>query len=105
MEYVYFLINQRQKNDVGRASFEDLPDEIILKIFSYVNIKDLFRCMAVNKKMRAIASDKSLWKRIHLAGEFPVELLEEVLDRGCQYLSLYRCKVLGDNVWFKKNFQ
>ena len=80
-----------QSNDVIRASLEDLPYEIILKILKYLNIKDLFRCMAVNKKLRVAANDKSLWEVMHLTGEFPAELLKQVLIRGCQYLSLYSC--------------
>lgn len=88
-----------------KASFEDLPNEIILKILSYVNIKDLFQCTAVNKRMKAITYDKTLWKIAHLTGKIPIELLEKVLKRGCHYLSLYQCKVIGRNLCFKKNFQ
>ena len=72
MDYVSHMIARKQKRlpleYVGWASIEDLPNEIILKILSYLEIKDLYRCMAVNKRMRAIANDKSLWKRIHLEG-------------------------------------
>ena len=76
-----------QSND----PFEKLPIEIILKILKYLNIKDLFRCMAVNKKLRVAANHKSLWEVMHLTGKFPAGLLEQILIRGCQYLSLYSC--------------
>jgi len=128
MEYIHFLIETKQQKKLfaldfishlihrgkqnvpnmeytGWASFENLPDEIILKIFSFLKINDLYQCMSINKKMRNIASDKSLWKQIHLTGEIPVKLLENVLVKGCQYLSLYDCKIFGNNVWFQKNFQ
>ena len=60
---------KRQKIDFEtEATFEDLPHEITLKIFELVNIKDLFRCMAVNKRFREIAHDQSLWNIMHLTG-------------------------------------
>ena len=68
-----------------------------------MNVKDLFRCMAVNKKMRAIANDKSLWISWHLTGEIPAELLKQILTRGCQYLSLYSCKILN-TARFEENY-
>ena len=99
------MFAKERNKDVRKASFEDLPDEIILKILSYVDLKDLFQCRAVNKRMKAITYDKSLWKTVHLTGEIPIELLEKILKRGCHYLSLYQCKVIGRNICFKKNFQ
>ena len=102
---------KRQKIDFEtEAAFEDLPHEITLKIFELVNIKDLFRCMAVNKKLRVIANDQSLWNKIHLTGEdtadiFPAEMIQEILARGCQYLSFYESHIMKTNVRFNKNFQ
>ena len=52
---------KRLKLDYETKTMEDLPVEIILKIFDFVNIRDLFQCMAVNKKIREIANDQSLW--------------------------------------------
>ena len=43
---------KRQKRDFESVTFEDLPSEIILKIFESVNIKDLFRCMAVTQEVQ-----------------------------------------------------
>ena len=64
-------VQKRQKIEFRAKTFEDLPEEIILKIFGLVNIKDLFQCMAVNKKIRAIANDQSLWNKVHLtAGHY-----------------------------------
>ena len=59
---------KRQKRDFQTVTMEDLPYEIILKILELVNIKDLFRCMAVNKRLREIAHDQSLWNIMHLTG-------------------------------------
>ena len=114
MEYIYHLIEAKQKTFAtecgkkekyygSKVTFEDLPDEIILKIFTFLNVKDLFQCIAVNKRMRTIGNDKSLWERIHLTGEFPAELLKQVLNKGCQFLSLYSCKVLKGNYEFEED--
>ena len=102
---------KRQKRDFESVTFEDLPSEIILKIFESVNVKDLFRCMAVNKKFKIIANDQSLWKKMHLTGAdtsdiFPPELILQFISKGCQYLSFYNCHIMKKNVVrFEKNYQ
>ena len=85
-------------------SLEDLPDEIILKIFNLINIKDLFRCLAVNKKLRMIANDQSLWNTMHLTDRLPAELLPQILAKGCQYLSLYHVHINNGSANFPNNF-
>ena len=37
-----------------------LPDEIILRIFGYLDLKDLDRCASVSKRVRQICLDDSL---------------------------------------------
>ena len=58
---------KKQKLDM-KTTLEDLPYDVILKIFGCLNLKSLFQCMAVNKKFRVIANDESLWNKIHLVG-------------------------------------
>ena len=101
---------KRQKRDFDEVTLEELPDEIILKIFSSVNIRDLFQCMAVNKKIREIANDQTLWNIMHLNGndyenDLPAELLPRILEKGCQYLSLFNCGIKAGKVRFANNFQ
>ena len=95
---------KRQKRDVDSTILEDLPNEIILKILSHMDIIGLYQCMAVNKKIRAIANDESLWKKFHLSGKIPAEVLKQIINKGCQYLSLYQCIIPRCDVKFKKNF-
>ena len=76
---------KRLKMDYETKTIEDLPVEIILKIFDFVNIRDLFQCMAVNKKIREIANDQSLWNKMHIDGvnfeaDLPAELLSQILQ-------------------------
>ena len=102
---------KRQKLDYETKTIEDLPVEIILKIFDFVNIRDLFQCMAVNKKIKKIANDQSLWDKMHIDGDkfeasLPAELLSQILAKGCQYLSLFNCQIVKPEATrFAKNFQ
>ena len=45
------------------VSFQDLPDEIILKVINYLQIYDLLRCGRVSKRIRKISDDESLRKQ------------------------------------------
>ena len=45
-------------------SLNELPDEILLKLFSYLQPKDLGRCLQVCKRFNQIAKDESIWKNI-----------------------------------------
>ena len=79
------------KMDLELKSLEDLPDEILLKILGKVNIRDLIRCSFVNNKIRKIAHDKSLWEKMNLESnvDFPAELLSKLIEKGCEYLSIF----------------
>ena len=102
---------KRQKLDYETKTIEDLPVEIILKIFGFVNIRDLFQCLAVNKKIRKIANDQSLWNKMHIDGnnfeaDLPAELLSQILAKGCQYLSLFECQIVKpERTKFSPNLQ
>ena len=51
------------------SQFQDLPNENILKVLSYLKVKDLLRCGQVSKRIRAVSDDKSLHQNIDLAGK------------------------------------
>ena len=95
---------KRQKRDIDVTEFEDLPNEIILKIFHHLGIKDRFRYMAVNKRIRSICIDKKLWEKVHLSDTIPAQLLKLIMDRGCQSISLCQCEIVTDDVTFERNF-
>ena len=76
-------------NNLGSAKIESLPDELILNIFSYFNIQELFKCGHVNKKFRQISHDKSFWKCINLYNQnVSCELIGHILSLGTEYLNL-----------------
>ena len=84
------------------ASFQDSPDEVILKVIKYLDINELVKFGEVSKRMRAISNDKSLWQKMNLSrdrpswsDEFdvPTKFVKMVIENGCQYLSLHHVKV------------
>ena len=84
------------------ASFQDSPDEVILKVVTYLDINDLVKFGEVSKRMKAISNDITLWKKMNLSrnewswcDEFdvPTNFVEMVIENGCQYLSLQNVKV------------
>ena len=81
---------------VTDLQLEHMPDEVILKILSFVQIEDILRCGQLSKRIRAISHDESLWIKIYLAWKkVPNKFLELVLNNGCNYLSLSCAKLEG----------
>jgi hypothetical protein len=73
----------------------DLPDEVILNILSFLNIKELIKCQ-VSKRLREIVNDESLWLKVNLVRrQVPYDFIEKAAVNGCQYLSLADCNVVG----------
>ena len=87
--------------------FNHFPDEVVLKILSYLDIDNLPKCAQVSQRMRNISKDKSLWERINLNGNFkksngtiqytnnikvyqniPTSFINYILDNGCKYLNI-----------------
>ena len=82
-------MSKRQK--LSFFHLESLPDEILLNIFSLLDIKGVFQCGQVSKRLRAISNDQSLWSKLNLfEREVPYGFIEKALQNGCEYLNL-RC--------------
>ena len=81
-------------------SLEDMPNEILTKIISYldrVDIKDILRTAHVSKRMRDICFNISTWEKMNLfKKKVPSEFLQIVIESGCKYLSLYRTEITGN---------
>ena len=94
--------------------FEDLSDEVLLEIFSFLDVQDLLRCAMTSKRIRAICLDSSLprWKKINLYFKtVPTSFIEFILDTGgrgpggCKYLSLWSADISGRNLVLNKTSQ
>ena len=100
--------------------FIDLPDEVLLKIFTYLNIEDLAQCAQVSKRSRNICKDESLWERINLKKrisrtniesyspnnyqKIPTSFTNYVLDNGCKYLNICQAELV-DGITLPKTSQ
>ena len=83
---------------VPMHDIELLPNEILMNIFSHLNIKALFICGQVNKKFRQISHDKSFWKCVNLYNQrVPCQFLAHILQLGTEYLNLQAVTLLGDS--------
>ena len=80
-------MSKRQK--LSFIHFEDLPNEILLEIFSLLDIKGVLQCGQVSQRLRAIANDQSLWSKLNLFGrKVPYGFIEKAIQNGCEYLNL-----------------
>ena len=77
-------------------NFGDLPNELILKVFSYSEPKELISSGQLSKRIRKISHDKSLWQQVNLSKKIvKTELLKLILDKGCKSLNLSNSIILG----------
>ena len=75
----------------------DLPEEVLLNVFGYLDITNLLRCSQVCSRIRHICYDKSLWQKVNLCGKIvPYRFVRLILKNGCKYLSLRNAKIEGD---------
>jgi hypothetical protein len=79
-----------------RRKWQDLPDELILKILSYSEVKDLISCGQLSKRIRKISQDRYLWVTANLEKKIvKTELLEMILLKGCKVLNLSNSTIVG----------
>ena len=80
-------MSKRQK--LSFFPLEGLPDEIILKILSLLDVEEVLLCGQVSKRLRAISNDQSLWLNLDLfLREVPYGIIEKAVKNGCEYMKL-----------------
>ena len=78
------------------SNFQDLPDELILKVLRYSEIKALITSGQTSKRIRKISRDTSLWMTVTLEKKIvKTELLEMILSKGCQILNISNSTIVG----------
>ena len=81
---------------MSNIHFENLPDEILLKVLKYLEIKDLLKCSQLSKIIRRLCHDEILWEKLNLCKKrVPSEFIELILKNGCKYLSLQNANLDG----------
>ena len=77
-------------------NFQDLPDELVLKVLSYTETKDIVSCGQLSKRIRQISHDDTLWLTANLKKKIvKTELLEMILSKGCKILNLSYSTIVG----------
>ena len=71
----------------SQLQLESLPNEMLLKIFSYMNMQELLQCGQVSKQIREICSDETLWFDL-VQERVKAEFIKSILDRNCEKLSI-----------------
>jgi len=84
-------------HEAQEVYLDGLPAEVLLKIFTFLDIKDLYRCNKVSKRIRSIGLDESLWQKINLNlnQKIPSIFITDILSKGCKYLSLQHAQLEG----------
>ena len=82
---------------------EGLPNEILLKVFDNFQINDLINCGQVNRRIRSIAQDETLWQKVNLdcprvqylnyksgphGYRISAGLVQLILENGCRHLGI-----------------
>ena len=70
---------------INTSQLENLPNEILLKIFDYIEIEDLIICSLVSRRIRMIVRDDSLWQKVNQQSKInlPKGLLELIPAALC----------------------
>ena len=77
-------------------NFQDLPDELVLKILSFLEIIDLIGCGQVSERFRRVSHDDTLWVTANLEKKtVKAELLEMILRKGCRTLNFSHSEIRG----------
>ena len=82
--------------DLLSPQLQDLSDEIILKIFSFLHQKDLSQVAQVSKRTSVISKDSSLWQRVSFQRTYvTTSFLQQVINRRCKNLNLGSANLEG----------
>ena len=86
------------------SSLLDLPDELVLKVFSYTETADILKCGKVSKRIRTISNDNSLFQTVNFSGKYvKTDLLASVLNKGCKSLNLTDSSIWGNYSLIQKS--
>ena len=86
------LIQPMQFEDEGLL----MPNEIMMKIFEYLGLKDVSRCAQVSKQFYSISQETwKSWKKITIKKrKVPSEFIIQALEKGVECLHLFDCEIL-----------
>ncbi|XP_040276904.1 S-phase kinase-associated protein 2 [Bufo bufo] len=67
----FFIARRPRSSRISQPgiSWDSLPDELLLGIFSYLHLTDLLRASGVCKRWNRLSCDESLWHSVDLTGK------------------------------------
>ena len=75
---------------ISAINLEVLPDEVILKVFTYLDLRDLIYSVQVSKRLQVISKDESLWQKVDLSWKrVSYFFVQFVLKKKCKHLILH----------------
>ncbi|TNN36328.1 S-phase kinase-associated protein 2 [Liparis tanakae] len=78
---------RKRESPSADLSWDQLPDELLLRILCYVPLQDLLRAAAACRRWRRLAFDESLWHSVDLEGlTHAGPALRQVLKTGVRML-------------------
>ena len=96
--------NPKLATKMSSSLFEKLPDEVILKVLSFVSFKSLGNCNQVSHRIRKIAEDTSLWINVRASLKvIPTGFLEKIVASKVQSISFQKCEVYPVNLDFLRD--
>ena len=86
------------------SEFNKFPNEVMVKVLSYLKVDEIARCRRVSKRIKVLCQYLSKKINIHNIDLVPAKLLQLVLNKGCEYLSL-NCSTVEGNLVMNKPSQ
>ena len=93
--------------DFFRQNLDSLPNEIIVRIFGFLNTRDIISTDQLSKKMKEVCRIAKIWLKVnfyealpvppalHLMGKISGFFLKDVLEKGCKYLNIVNYEICG----------
>ena len=92
-----------KRKKLSTFELEGLPDEVLLKVLSFLELPDLTRCEQVSKRLKSVVQIESLWQKLICFNntrydkiDMSINFVEKILSRGCKTLCLKRYRLTGD---------
>ena len=83
-----------QHKPVSAAKIEDLPNEILLMIFSYLNLRTLGKCAQLSYRFKSIAYYPTFWETVVVRNrKIPAGFVKLAITLGCKHLHLEGCTI------------
>ena len=79
---------------ISAPKIEDLPNEILLMIFSYLNLRTLGKCAQLSQRFKNIAYYPNFWETVVVRNrEIPAGFVKLAITLGCKHLHLEGCTI------------